>query len=124
MRACVRPPVAITSPNTISSRRGASQIVISAVPKWLRTYAASMWPSADRRSTGLMPDRAMLEFAVTADDRALAIGFDGVLAAQPLAQRSGQLPAEIAQVSLKRHQVRLIAAGMGIVDDGERGADQ
>ena len=37
MRAWVRPPVAITSPNTISSRRGASQIVISAVPKWLRT---------------------------------------------------------------------------------------
>ena len=79
---------------------------------------------ADRRATGLMPDRAMLEFAVTADDRALATGFDGVLAAQPLAQRSGQLPAEIAQVSLKRHQVRLIATGMGIVDDGERGADQ
>ena len=47
-----------------------------------------------------------------------------VLAAQPLAQRSGQLPAEIAQIRLKRHQVRLIAAGMGIVDDGERGADQ
>ena len=37
MRACVRPPVAMTRPNTISSRRGASQIVISAVPKWLRT---------------------------------------------------------------------------------------
>ena len=37
MRAWVRPPVAMTSPNTISSRRGASQIVISAVPKWLRT---------------------------------------------------------------------------------------
>ena len=79
---------------------------------------------ADRRTTGLVPDRAMLEFAVAADDRTLTVGFDGVLAAQPLAQRFGQLPAEIAQISLKRHQVRLIAAGIGVVDDGERGADQ
>jgi hypothetical protein len=38
--------------------------------------------------------------------------------------RSRQLAAEIAQAGLKRHQVRLITAGMGIADDGERGADQ
>jgi hypothetical protein len=42
----------------------------------------------------------------------------------PSRSHSVQLPAEIAQVSLKRHQVRLIATGMGIFDDGERGADQ
>src|SRR6187455_2615617 len=66
----------------------------------------------------------MLELAVASDDRALAIGFDRLPAAHPLAQRARQLPAEIAQACLKRHQVGLVAAGIGIVDDGERGTDQ
>src|SRR6478672_394807 len=75
-------------------------------------------------AAGLVPDRAVLELAVLADDDALAIGFDLRGAAELRDQPRCELAPELAQGCLKRHQIRLIAAREGIADHRNGGPDQ
>src|SRR3954470_7964068 len=61
-------------------------------------------------AAGLVPDGAVLELAVLAEDDALAIGFDLRGAAELRDQPRRELAPELAQGCLKRHQVRFEAA--------------
>src|SRR5438128_217548 len=69
-------------------------------------------------SARFVPDGAVLELAVFADDDALAVGFDMRGAPQLRDQARRELAPELAQGCLKRHQVRLVASSKRIADHG------
>src|SRR3982751_7028678 len=75
-------------------------------------------------AAGLVPDRAVLELAILADDDALAIGFDLRGTAELRDQPCRELAPELAQGCLKWHQVGFEAARKRIADDRDGRSDQ
>ena len=72
-------------------------------------------------AAGLVPDRAMLHFAVQADDGGLAVHLDILLAAQRVDEFGRQQRAQGAQFGHEGHEVRLVAAGIRVANDGAGG---
>src|SRR4051812_22399609 len=75
-------------------------------------------------TAGLVPDGAVLDLAVLADDDALAISLDLRGAAELRDQLCRELTPELAQGCLKRHQIRFEAAREGIADHRNGRSDQ
>src|SRR5438105_6807382 len=72
----------------------------------------------------LVPDGAVLELAVFADDDALAVGFDMRCSPKLRDQARREFAPKLAQGSLKRHQVRLVASRERIADHGNDRSDE
>ena len=78
---------------------------------------------AHRPAPGFVPYRAVLEFAVFADNDPLAIRFDFASPAEDIDQTRGEIAPKRAQVLLESKKIRLVASREGIADDCQRRPD-